>query len=265
LNRAERREKEFIMRKTIFLAAVLMLAATQAEAANMKLLVGGSMQEPIKAVGEDFAKKSGNTLDFVVDTTGALMKRMRSGEKADIILVSAPAMELLQKEKLVIAGTRTDLASATIGVSVRAGASLPDLSSADAFKKAMLSARSVALVDPKAGGTSGIYLDGLFQRMGIGDAVKKKTVYGMQGSQVASAVADGRAEMGLTFISEMLPNKGVRIAGPLPASVQNATDYSVAIPASSPNPDAARSFIQAMRSPEARKAIAAAGLQPLGN
>jgi molybdate transport system substrate-binding protein len=252
------------MLKTSLIAAWLLFAATQADAANMKLLVGGAMQEPFREVGADFSKKTGNRLDFVVDTTGALQKRLRSGEKADIILVSAPGMEALDKEQLIMPGTRVDLASAAIGISVHAGAAPPDLSSPDAFKKAMLSARSIALVDPKAGGTSGIYLDGLFQRMGIADEVKKKTVYGMQGSQVAAAVAEGKAELGLTFISEMLPNKGVKLAGPLPAGVQNATNYAVAIPMGSPNPDAARAFIQAMRTGEARKAIAKAGLEPLG-
>jgi molybdate transport system substrate-binding protein len=247
------------------MTAVLTLAVTQIQAANMKLLVAGSMQEPFRAVGASFSKKSGNMLDFVVDTTGALQKRLRAGEKADIILVSAPGMDALEKEYLIMPGTRVDLATAAIGVSVHAGALSPDLSSPEAFKKAMIAARSIALVDPKAGGTSGIYLDGLFQRMGIGEEVKKKTVYGMQGSQIAAAVADGKAELGLTFISEMLPNKGVKIAGPLPAAVQNATNYAVAITAGSPNPDAARSFIQAMRSSEAKKAITEAGLQPLGN
>jgi molybdate transport system substrate-binding protein len=251
------------MLKTLLIAAAMMLAASQAEAAQMRLLVGGSMQEPFKEVGADFAKKTGHALDFVVDTTGALQKRLRDGEKADIILVSAPGMDALEKEHLVMPGTRVELASAAIGVSVRAGAASPDLSSADAFKKAMLAARSISVVDPKAGGTSGIYLDGLFQRMGIADEVKKKTVYGMQGSEVAAAVANGKAEIGMTFISEMLPNKGVKIAGALPAAVQNATNYAVAIPAGSPNPDAARAFIAAMRTSEARAAISKAGLDPL--
>jgi len=251
------------MLKQSLVAALLVFGASEAQAAPMKLLVGGSMQEPFREVGADFAKKTGNTLDFIVDTTGALQKRLRSGEKADIILISAPGMDALDKEHLIMPGTRVDLASAAIGVSVRAGASSPDLSSPEAFKKALLAARSIARVDPKAGGTSGIYLDGLFQKMGIADAVNKKTVFGMQGSQVASAVADGRAEIGLTFISEMMPNKGVKIAGLLPPAVQNATRYTVAIPAGSSNPDAARAFIQAMRSAEAKNAIAKSGLEPL--
>jgi molybdate transport system substrate-binding protein len=251
------------MFKAIAASAALLLIASGANAAQMKLLVGGSMQEPFKEVGAAFGKKNGHSLDYIVDTTGALQKRLRSGEKADIILVSAPGMDALEKEHLIMPGTRVDLASAAIGVSVKAGASSPDLSSEDAFKKALLSARSVAVVDPKAGGTSGNYLNGLFQRMGIADEIKKKAVYGMQGSQVAAAVADGRAELGMTFISEMMPNKGVKIAGLLPAAVQNATPYTVAIPVGAPNPDAAKAFIAAMRTPEARAAISHAGLEPL--
>lgn len=252
------------MLRAFVVSAALLLTANAADAAQMKLLVGGSMQEPFKEVGAEFGKKNGHTIEYIVDTTGALQKRMRAGERADIVLVSAPGMDALEKEHLIMPGTRVDLANAAIGVSVKAGAPSPDLSSADAFKKALLSARSIAVVDPKAGGTSGNYLNGLFQRMGIADEVKKKAVYGMQGSQIATAVAEGRAELGMTFISEMLPNKGVRIAGPLPAAVQSATNYTVAIPANAPNPDAARAFISAMRTPEARAAIAHAGLEPLG-
>jgi molybdate transport system substrate-binding protein len=251
------------MLRSSFLAAVLILATVPANAAELKLLVGGSMQEPFREVGADFAKKTGHKLDFTVDTTGALQKRLRSGEKADIILVSAPGMDALEKEHLIVPGSRVELANAAIGVSVHAGASSPDISSPEAFKKAMLAARSISYVDPKSGGTSGGYLDGLFQRMGIADEVKKKVVFGYQGSQVADAVASGRAELGLTFISEMLPNKGVKIAGPLPAAIQSATDYAVAIPVGSPNPEAARSFVQAMTTPEAKAAISKAGLIPL--
>ena len=251
------------MLKSSCLAAVLILASAQADAAQLKLLVGGSMQEPFREVGADFAKQTGHKLDFTVDTTGALQKHLRSGEKADIILVSAPGMDALEKEHLIMPGTRVELANAAIGVSVHAGAASPDISSPEAFKKAMLAAHSISYVDPKSGGTSGGYLDGLFQRMGIADEVKKKVVFGYQGSQVAEAVASGRAELGLTFISEMLPNKGVKIAGPLPAAIQSATNYAVAIPVGAPNPEAARSFVQAMTTPAAKAAIAKAGLTPL--
>jgi len=251
------------MLKTVFITAAFVLAASHASAADMKLLVGGAMQEPFREVGAEFAKKNGHKLDFTVDTTGLLQKRLREGAKADLILVSAPGMDALEKENLITPGTRANLATAAIGVSVRAGAAVPDISTPDAFKKAMLSAKTISYVDPKAGGTSGTYMDGLFQRMGIADEIKKKVVFGYQGSQVADAVAQGRAELGITFISEMLTNKGVNIAGELPPAIQSATVYSVAIPVGSPNPEAARAFIKTMQTPEAAASISKAGLKPL--
>jgi len=162
--------------RLLIAAASLAFAATQADAAQLKLLVGDAMSVPFHAVGADFAKKTGHALDFTDDTTGALQKKLRSGEKADIVLVSALGMNALEKEYLVVPGTRVELASAAIGVSVRAGAPSPDLSTPEAFKKAMLAAKSISYVDPRARGTSGIYLDGLFQRMEIADEMKKKAV-----------------------------------------------------------------------------------------
>jgi len=164
------------LRKTIVLAAAALMVATNVKAADLTLLVGGSMQIPFRQVGADFARDTGNKMKFVVDTTGALQKHLRSGEKADIILVSAQGMDQLEKEHLIQSGSRVDLAIADIGVSIRVGATAPDLSSPDAFKRAMLAANSISVVDPKAGGTSGMYLDGLFRRLGIAEEVRKKVV-----------------------------------------------------------------------------------------
>ena len=162
-------------------------------------------------------------------------------------------------------GTEVPIANAAIGVSIPRMARAPDLSDTAAFVRTLLSARNIALVDPKSGGTSGIYLDGLFQRLGIAEAVRKKAVWATMGSEVAADVASGKAELGLTFISEMLPNKDVRIAGPLPDSIQRVTEYVVAIPASSAHPDAAKAFISALRAPPARPLIRKAGLVPIEN
>ena len=250
------------MLKSSLLSAVLAFAVTQAGAAELKLLVGGSMQEPFREVGAEFSKETGNTLDFTVDTTGALQNKLRAGA-ADIILVSAPGMDVLEKEGRIAPGTRVELARALIGVSVKAGAASPDLSSEDSFKKAIMAAKSVSYVNPESGGTSGNYMDGLFKKMGIGEQVRAKVVWGYQGSQVANAVARGDAEIGITFISEMAPNKGVHVVGPLPESIQMATNYVVAIPKNAANPDAARAFIEMLKSAEGRAAIAKANLEPL--
>lgn len=251
------------LRTSLAVAAAAVLAIPPAKAADLTLLVGGSMATVFKQVGADFTLSTGDKLDYIVDTTGALQKRLRSGETADIILVSAQGMDQLEHDHLILPGSQTEIAIATIGVSVRRGAASPDLFTPDAFKRVMLAAHSIALVDPKAGGTSGIYLDTLFQRLGIADDVKKKAVWANQGSQVAAAVASGNAELGLTFISEMLPNKGVRIAGPLPDAIQSPTAYVVAIPASSTHQRDARAFLAAVSSQSAWPAITKAGLTPV--
>jgi molybdate transport system substrate-binding protein len=254
-----------MFKSSIAALAALIITAGATHAAQLNLLVGGAMSEPFREMGAEFAKKTGNTLDFVVDTTGQLQNKLRGGAKADVILVSSPGMEALIKEKRIVEGTRVDLARALIGVSVKSGAPSPDLSSVDAFKKAVLSARTVSYVDPKAGGTSGNYMAGLFQKMGLADQIKSKIVFRDQGSRVADAVAKGDAEIGITFISEMQPNKGVRVVGPLPDAIQSPTIYAAAIPVGAPNADAARAFLKLMASEEARGAIMRAGLEPLSH
>ena len=186
------------MKKSLLMLSMLLILFTPGyAAAQLKLLVGGAVTEPVKKVDAEFAKKSGHRADLTSDTSGALQNKLRSGEKADVIIISAPAMDALEKEKRIVPGTRVDLARGLIGVGMRAGAKAPDLSSPEAFKKAMLAAKSVSYVDPKAGGTSGTYMAGLFQKMGIAQEMQKKTVFRNQGSEVADAVAKGEAESAL--------------------------------------------------------------------
>jgi molybdate transport system substrate-binding protein len=241
----------------LMLMTILVLFAPSPAAAQLRLLVGGAMAEPVKKVGADFK------ISLTTDTSGALQNKLRSGEKADVIIVSAPAMDALEKEKRIVPGTRVDLARGLIGVGMRPGAKAPDLSSADAFKKAMLAAKSVSYVDPKAGGTSGTYIAGLFQKMGIAQEMQSKTVFRNQGSEVADAVAKGDAEIGITFTSEMLTNKGVKLAGLLPDAIQLPTIYTGAVPVGAPNPDGGRAFLKALKAPAGLVAIKGAGLEPI--
>jgi molybdate transport system substrate-binding protein len=248
----------------IFASAVAVLfLANRVDAAQLKLMLGGAVTESVKKIGAEFSRKTSNQIDLTTNTSGALQKMLSSGDKADIIILASPAMDALEKEHLVVPGTRFDVARGLIGVGVRAGAASPDLSSADAFKKAMLAARSISYVDPKAGGTSGTYMAGLFERLGIAAEIQKKTVFRNQGSEVADAVAKGEAEIGITFTSEMVPNKGVKVAGPLPRDIQLPTNYSVAIPVGAPNADAARAFLKELKTPLAQAAFKEAGLEPI--
>jgi len=241
----------------------LLLAGGPASAADLKVFVGGAMTETVEKIGADFAKRTGNKLDYVSDTTGALQKRLAAGEKADVIVVTSAGLDALQKENRIVPQSRVTLVRALIGVAVHPGAPSPDLSSPDGFKASLLKARSVSYVNPAAGGTSGAYFEGLMKRMGIADQMKNKIVYRTQGSEVADAVAKGDAELGISFIAELAPNKGVKIAGPLPDAIQSPTDYVAAVLSVSANADAARAFVQSMASPAGGAVFKAAGLTVL--
>jgi molybdate transport system substrate-binding protein len=127
----------------------------------------------------------------------------------------------------------------------------------------LLKAKSVSYVNPASGGTSGTYFEGLLQRMGIAAAIKPKTVYRTQGSEVAAAVAAGEAEIGITFTSELAPTPGVKVAGTLPADIQLPTIYAAGVVSNAANPAAARALIGALAGAEGRAALKKAGLEPV--
>jgi molybdate transport system substrate-binding protein len=244
-------------------AVSLALGMPAANAAELKVFVGGAMTETVEKIAAEFAKASGNRLEYVSDTTGSLQKRLQAGEKADVVVVTAAGLDALQKENRIAPGTRTTLVRALIGVAMQPNGTAPDLSSADTFKASLLKARSVSYVSPAAGGTSGTYFETLLKRMGIYDQMKSKIVYRNQGSEVADAVAKRDAEIGISFIAELAPNKGVKIAGPLPDAIQNPADYVAGVTTVSTNPEAARAFIRAMTSPSGGAVFKAAGLTVL--
>jgi len=147
-------------------------------------------------------------------------------------------------------------------VAVCEGAPVPDISTPAAFKQALLKAKTVAYTDPKAGGSGGIMFAALLERLGIADEVNKKAVLGKRGSEVAMSIAEGRAEIGTTFISEVLPVKGVKVIGPLPGELHTANTYTAAIPAGSASRAAARALLRALTNPATRARWTAAGLEP---
>ena len=158
-------------------------------------------------------------------------------------------------------GSRTDLAKTGVGVMVKAGAPVPDISTVDAFRRALLAAKSVAFIDPKAGGSSGIYVEGLLARLGIADQINAKAVL-VHGGAVADYVAKGEAEIGIHQISEILPVAGVTLVGPLPAEIQNFTVYSAGVGAAAKDNAAARAFIGFLAGPQALPIVKAKGMEP---
>jgi molybdate transport system substrate-binding protein len=230
--------------------------------AEIKVLSAGAVQSMVEALGREFERASGHTLDLNFNTAGAQRDRVKSGEVADLVILSESIIADLEKLGLFVPGSVTDLGRTVTGVAVREGAPVPDISTPEAFKQAMLKAKSVAYTDPKAGGSGGVMFAALLERLGIADAVNKKAVLGKRGTEVALSIADGRAEIGTTFISEVLPVKGVKVVGPLPGELHTANTYTAAIHAGSPNRAAATALLRALTDPATRARWTAAGLEP---
>ena len=156
--------------------------------------------------------------------------------------------------------SRTNVARVGVGVVIKEGAALPDVGSVDAFKRTLLAAKSVAYIDPASGGSSGIYLTGLFDKLGIAADIKPKAKL-KRGGYVADLIANGEAELGLHQISEILPVKGVKLVGPLPAEIQNYTTYAAAVGADAKQPDAARALIKLLTGAAAEGVLKARGME----
>jgi molybdate transport system substrate-binding protein len=239
------------------------LATTQAAtAADITVVSGGAFKQVLTALIAQYEKETGNKVAAVYQTVGQHLALIRDGkEQFDVAILTPEGIDGLTKEGKVAPGTRADLAKVGVGVVVKAGAPLPDISNDEAFKRALLAAKSVAYIDPKAGGSSGIYVDGLLQRLGIADQVHAKAVL-VQGGAVADHVADGEAEIGVHQISEILPVAGVTLVGPLPADIQNFTIYSAGVGTAAKDTAAAKGFVEFLTGPHALPIIKAKGMQP---
>ena len=249
------------MRVTLLLVGLLILGANSATAADIKVLTAGAYKQVILALQPDFETQTGHKLIVDNATTGQLVKRIDGGEAFDVVVAPPKAIDELTRKGKVAAGSRVLLARVGIGVVVREGAPKPDISSVEAFKKALLNAKSVAYIDPASGGSSGIYLAGLFEKLGIANDLKPKAKL-INGGYVAEHIAKGEAEIGIHQISEIVPVKGVTLVGPLPEQIQNYTVYAAGVGATAPAGAAAAALIKTLSSPAAAAVLKSRGMAP---
>jgi molybdate transport system substrate-binding protein len=248
------------------LAIGLSLAMSQqSKAAELKVVSGGAFKQVLNALAAQYEKETGNKLDITYQTVGQHLALIRDGkEEFDVAVLTPEAIDGLAKEGKVVPGTRVDLAKVGVGVVVKADAPLPDISTVEAFKKSLLAAKSVAYIDPKAGGSSGIYVEGLLEKLGIAKEVNAKAVL-VHGGAVADQIADGEAEIGVHQISEILPVAGVTLVGPLPPEIQNYTVYSAGVGRSAKDGIAAHELAKFLSGPHALPIIKAKGMEPAGS
>jgi molybdate transport system substrate-binding protein len=226
------------------LAALASLAPpmTAGAAGTLTVLCAGAASAVVKNIAHDFERTHGDSVVVTEGTVGQITAKLAAGEHADVVILSAPALDTLMANGGILAGTRADLGRTGIGVGIREGAPVPDLSTPDAFKAALLAAPSIATTDPAAGASSGIYFAGVLRKMGIADTVRPKETL-VKGGLSCDLVAAGKAALCVQNISEIVPVHGVTVAGPFPAALQNYITYSAAVAKQSTAPDDARAFI----------------------
>ena len=241
-------------------AVVSVHCSTLADAADIKVLSAGAMKSVVVALTPEFEKKTGHRLIVDSGTAGGLLKRVNDGEAVDVAIITPGAIDDLTAKGKIATGSKLAVAKVGIGVGIKEGARAPDIGTVEAFKRTLLAAKSVTYVDPKAGGSSGIYFDRLLETMGIADAVRAKAIL-KPGGYVAELVATGEAELAVHQISEILPVKGVVLAGPLPADVQNYTIYAAGVGATAKEPAAAKLLMELLASDAASAVLKAKGME----
>jgi molybdate transport system substrate-binding protein len=227
----------------------------------LKLLTGGTLKQVALGLRAQFERQTGATLSIDNATAGMLRQRIEGGEAFDVVVVTPQVIDALAEQGLVAPGSRVDVARVGVGVVVREGAAKPDIGTVEAFKAALLAAKSVAYTDPESGGSSGIYVDKLLDRLGIADAVRPKAKLKF-GGYVADLVASGEVELGIHQISEIVPVKGTVLVGPLPPEIQHMTLYAAALSTAARDNPAAQALIKCFSSPAALALLKANGLAP---
>ena len=250
-----------LRRALVTLCLVLSVAAiaTDAMAAELRVLSGGAVKAALTKLAETWSRQTGNRVTITYATTGASLQKLAAGEPADVVVLTAEAIDQLAARGTVLTDTKADVARVGIGVAVRAGASAPDISTPEAVKQTVLAAKSIAYMDPSKGGTSGIHFTKVLEEMGIAAVVAPKAVLVDTGF-AAERVATGEAEIVVHQISEILPVKGVTLVGPLPRQIQKVTVYAAAVTTKSEVRDAATALIAYLTAPAARPKFAAVGL-----
>ena len=235
------------------------LASTAgASAAEVRILTTRSVMTILDKIGPEFERTAGHTLNYSSDVAINLVRRIEAGEAFDLLVASPSQMDSLISKGIIVAKSRTNLVRSGIGVQVKAGAPKPDISSMEAFKRALLDAKSIGYLKE---GQSGVYLHQVFERIGIADAIRTKAVRPDK-DIVSELVAKGEIELGLVVITQIVTTPGVDLVGPIPNEIQSYITFTAGIGAKATAPEAARQLLEFLKGPAALPVIKAQGMEP---
>jgi molybdate transport system substrate-binding protein len=241
-------------------AATVVAVPTVCAAAEIGVLCALGAKEAVEEITLQFQRASGHKIVIAFANLGNIMKRIEGGGRVDLVILPQQGIARLVKDGRAAEGTV--VARGGTGVAIRKGASKPDISSPDAFRRTLLTAKSITYLDPAGGGVSGVHVAKVLDRLGIAAEVKQKTVLHRNSDEAAALIAQGKADIGINLIQELLPKPGIDVVGPLPGELQLSIPYAAAIMNGAASPAQAQALLEFMRRPEAAAVIKAKGMEP---
>jgi len=250
-----------IVMRTLAITAALIVVTGSAPAAEIDAMISTAMKAAIEEIAPPFERASGHTLRIVYGPSGGLARRFNGGEGADLVVVDSTVLDELIKQGKIAPG-RTDVARTGIGIAVRKGAPKPNVSSADALRRALLAAKSIGHTAPAGGGVTAAHIMGVFEKLGITAEVtpKVKLAAGGPNGRVSVLVSSGEAEIGLQLVSELMSNPEVEVIGMLPPELQLIAILSAGITTAAKQPEPAKAFIRHLAAPGAMAIYKTKGL-----
>jgi molybdate transport system substrate-binding protein len=239
------------------LGAALFASATAAE---IKVLSAGAVEPGLARAAEAYEHATGNKVSIQFNTAPQLVKKLADGAVVDLLIAPPGVLDAQAKDGKIIADGRILLGRVGAGIVMRAGAPLPDIASVEALKRALIAADTVVYNTA----SSGLYIEKMLDRIGVGAELKAKTKRYANGEDVMMHIINGKGnEIGFGAITEikLFEPKGAKLVGPLPADVQNYTTYGAAMLAAAPTKDAAKAFLAYLGSAEAKRIFTAAGIE----
>jgi molybdate transport system substrate-binding protein len=250
------------MKAFLLAACALGILGSTSLAADIHVMSGGAPKEVLAVLTPQFEQQTGHKVRFTYVVISAIQQKLAAGEKPDMVLMPAPALEAQAKAGIVRDAPRPSLGIVRVGLVVREGAPKPDVSTLDGFKKAMLDAKSVVHANPAAT-PSGAHLAKVWEQLGIADAVKAKAIHRNALDGGVAAITKGEAELGLYPVSEIIHEKGVALVGLVPAEVQLNTVYAAGVLAASAAPEPALAFVKFLTDPSNAKHWKDGGFEPV--
>lgn len=238
--------------------ATAMLAFTAADASEIKIVASRTAKDVLLELIPSFEQATGHRITVVWDSSAGGERRVLDGEAIDLIMIASPNIDRLIAAGKVVGGSSMPFVKSGVGIALKLGLPKPDVSTPDAVRKAVLQAKSVAYSQ----GPSGLHVADILKKFGIADQIKDKLLLGPPGVPIGEMLARGEADLGFQQVGELRQVSGIQYLGPLPAEIQHYTVFSFGLLANSASPEAAKAFVNFVRSENAVPVIKSKGLEP---